>query len=99
MGTYNNEHVISVIQRYISDNLLAPSLSWNNIEFKRNSYKQWAAYELCFRIMDNPFENPIRIIDNFHFEMLIYAETENETCKFIFKNALEVADEILLMLV
>ena len=64
---------VSIIQRYVDDHLFSPSFTWPKYEFRKRSYQQWAAYEICDRIMDKPFDDPITIIENFMFEMAMYA--------------------------
>ena len=42
---------ITIINEYIDKYLFSPSFSWPKYEFKKRSYQQWAAYEICDRIM------------------------------------------------
>lgn len=45
--------------------------------------------------MDKPFDDPITIIENFMFEMAMYAcYGEDEQRSFIFQNAVETAEEL-----
>lgn len=64
---------VSIIQRYVDEHLFSPSFTWPKYEFRKRSYQQWAAYEICDRIMDKPFDDPITVIENFMFEMAMYA--------------------------
>lgn len=60
---------VSIIQRYVDEHLFSPSFTWPKYEFRKRSYQQWAAYEICDRIMDKPFDDPITVIESFMFEM------------------------------
>ena len=60
---------VSIIQRYVEEYLFSPSFTWPKYEFRKRSYQQWAAYEICDRILDKPFDDPITVIENFMFEM------------------------------
>lgn len=57
----------SIIQEYIQKHLFSPSFSWDKYEFKKRSYQQWAAYEICERIMDHPLDPALDTIENFMF--------------------------------
>lgn len=96
----DSELAISIIQEYIEQHLFSPSPSWPNDEFEKRSYAQWAAYEIVNRIMDKPFEMPICIIENFIFEMAMYAcYGEDEHRSLIFQTAVETAEELVLLFV
>ena len=83
---------VSIIQRYVGEHLFSPSFTW--------SYQQWAAYEICHRILDKPFDDPITVIENFMFEMAMYAcYGEDEQRSFIFQSAVETAEELSLLFV
>ena len=91
---------VSIIQRYIDEYLFSPSFTWPKYEFRKRSYQQWAAYEICDRIMDKPFDDPITVIENFMFEMAMYAcYGEDEQRSFIFQSAVETAEELSLLFV
>lgn len=91
---------VSIIREYADKHLFSPSFSWDKYEFKKRSYQQWAAYEICHRIMDHPFGDPINIIECFIFEMAMYAcYGEDEPRSFIFQSAVETAEELSLLFV
>lgn len=91
---------VSIIHEYADKHLFSPSFSWNKYEFKKRSYQQWAAYEICHRIMDHPFDDPITIMENFMFEMAMYAcYGEDEPRSFIFQSAVETAEALILLFV
>ena len=91
---------VSIIQRYVDEHLFSPSFTWPKYEFRKRSYQQWAAYEICDRIMDKPFDDPITVIENFMFEMAMYAcYGEDEQRRFIFQSAVETAEELSLLFV
>lgn len=91
---------IAIIHEYIKEHLFSPSFSWPKYEFKKRSYQQWAAYEICDRILDKPFDTPIEVIENFIFEMAMYAcYGEDEQRSFIFQCAVETAEELILLFV
>lgn len=91
---------VSTIHRYIDKHLFSPSASWEKCKFRKRSYQQWAAYEICDRILDKPFDDPITVIENFMFEMAMYAcYGEDEQRSFIFQNAVETAEELSLLFV
>lgn len=90
----------SIIQEYIQKHLFSPSFSWDKYEFKKRSYQQWAAYKICERIMDHPLDPAIDTIENFMFEMYVYAcYGEDESRTFIFQQAVETAEELALLFV
>lgn len=91
---------ISIIQRYTDEYLFSPSFSWENHEFKKRSYQQWASYEICSRIFDKPFDDPIDTMEAFMLEMASYASCgEDEPRSFIFRCAVETAEELILLFV
>ena len=95
-----NKGSSSLFERYVDEHLFSPSFTWPKYEFRKRSYQQWAAYEICDRIMDKPFDDPITIIENFMFEMAMYAcYGEDEQRSFIFQNAVETAEELSLLFV
>ncbi len=91
----------SIILEYMDMHLFPPTFHWNKFEFKKRSYQQWAAYEIIERILDHPFDRALDIIENFMFEMYIYAccSDEDEHRTFIFQTAVETAEEIILLFV
>lgn len=91
---------LEIINNFIQEHLFSPSGSWNKYEFEKRSYAQWAAYEIMNRIMDHPLDRPIDIVDEFMFEMAMYACLgEDEHRSFIFQTAVETAEEIALLFV
>lgn len=94
---------VSIIMTYVREHLFSPAFSWPRHEFMKRSYQQWAAYEICERILDHPFEQPITVIENFYFEMGMYGfycdEDEDTTRSFIFQTAVETAEELILLFV
>lgn len=96
----DSELAYSIIKEYIDQHLFSPSFSWPKYEFIKRSYAQWAAYEIIDRIMDKPFEMPICVIEEFIFEMAMYAcYGEDEQRSFIFQTAVETAEELALLFV
>ncbi len=97
---YDVDTAVSIIREYTDKYLFSPSFSWNKREFKKRSYQQWAAYEICNRIMDHPLDDPIITIENFMFDMAMYAcYGEDEARSFIFQSAVETAEELFLLLI
>ena len=95
-----NETAVSIIDEYIRDHFFRPSSFWDNYEFEKRSYSQWAAYEILNRIMDHPSKEPIDVIENFMFEMSIYAYCgEDEHRSWIFQTAAETAEELALLFI
>ena len=92
---------VSITQQYIDEHLFSPSFSWDKYEFKKRSYQQWAAYEICNSILDHPFDDPIDTIDRFMFDMYMYScfGGEDEQRTFIFQTAVETAEELVLLFV
>ena len=90
---------VAVIRSYIEKNLFNPSFSWPRDEFRKRSYQRWAAYEICSRIMDKPFNDPIVVIENFIFDMAMYACYGEEKYAFIFQSAIETAEELIQLFV
>ena len=96
----NATDAVAIIQEHIRMHLFSPSFSWDKYEFKKRSYQQWAAYEICDRILDHPLDTVFDVIDNFMFEMYIYAcYGEDEPRTFIFQTAVETAEELALLFV
>lgn len=91
---------VSIISEYTGKYLFSPFFSWDKYEFKKRSYRQWAAYEICHRIMDHPLEDPINVMEEFMFEMAMYAcYGEDESRSFIFQSAVETAEELILLFI
>lgn len=91
---------VSIIKEYIDQYLFSPSFSWPKDEFRKRSCAQWTAYEIINRIMDNPLETPVYIIERFIFEMAMYAcYGEDEQRSLIFQTAVEIAEELVLLFV
>ena len=91
---------VSSIQRYTDEYLFIPSSSWDVYEFKKRSYQRWTSCEICHRILDKPFEDPINTIERFIFEMAMYAcYGEDEQRSFIFQCAVETAEELIVLFV
>ncbi len=92
---------VTLIMDFVHKYLFPPAFSWDKHEFKKRSFQQWAAYEICERIMDRPFDPPLDTIENFMFEMYIYAcfGDEDEHRTFIFQTAVETAEELALLFV
>lgn len=91
---------VSTIHRYIDKHLFSPSASWEKCKFQKRSYQQWAAYEICDRILDKPFDDPIVVIDEFAMEMSVYASHGTDDFrKLIFENAAEIAEDLILLFV
>lgn len=94
-----NEVAVEIIQEYIQENLFKPALSWDSCEFEKRSYSHWAANEILNRVMDHPMDDPLDVVENFIFEMAMYARYgENEHRGFIFHTAAETAIEIALLI-
>lgn len=91
----------AIIQKYANMYLFPPAFSWSKYEFKKRSYQQWAANEICERILDHPLDTPLDIIENFMFEMYFYAcfSDEDEHRTFIFQTAVETAEELALLFI
>lgn len=96
-----NDLAVSIILDFVQNHLFPPAFSWNKYEFKKRSYEQWAACEICDRIMDHPFDPPLDTIENFICEMYFYAcySDEDEQRTFIFQTAVETVEEIALLFV
>ena len=87
---------ITIINEYIDKYLFSPSFSWPKYEFKKRSYQQWAAYEICDRIMNHPFEDSITVIENFMLEMSMYAcYGKDKYRNVIFQFAAETAEDVI----
>ena len=90
------DEAVLIIKEYVEKNFVGPSFLWLNNEFKKRSYQQWAAYEICDRIMDHPLDDPCTVIENFLFQMTIYEYYKpNTDSHFIFHTAAETAEELL----
>ncbi len=97
---YDADTAVTIIREYADRYFFSPSFSWNKCEFKKRSYQQWAAYEICDRIMDHPFDDPVNVIENFMFDMAVYAcYGEDESRSFIFQSAVETAEELFLLFI
>lgn len=94
----NCEAAVSIILEYIKEHLSIESS--HNQNFDIRSYERWAAFEICERIMDHPFTDPITTIEDFYLEIIPYGfnDSYNESNNFIFQIAVETAEKILLLL-
>lgn len=89
---------VDIIHKYINQNLTVPS--WPMEEICKKSYGQWAAYEICNRIMDCVLDDPIIIIEKFIFEMAMYTNFGNDEYRSsIFQTAIETAEELILLFI
>lgn len=95
----DSDMAISLIKEYADTHYKKPS-SMEKYELEKQSYSQWAIYEIINRIMDHPKEFPIYIVEDYLFEMATYAHRgENEHQCFIFYTAVEMAEKVLEMLI
>lgn len=91
---------VEIIREYVQENLFDPTISWDKYEFKKRSYSHWAAYEILNRVIDHPLDAPLDTIENFMFEMTMYACcSENKQRILIFQTAAETAEEIALLII
>lgn len=91
---------VSVIQEYIYEHFFCPVSTWDECEFRKRCYQRWAAYEIMHRIMDHPFDPPLRTLEEFVIECSMYATCgENTNRNFIFICAVETAEELSLLFV
>lgn len=85
---------------YLDECLFEPRITWPKDEFNRRSYSRWAAGELLEIILDNPFKDSKDIIEGFIIQMLYFSYlANNEKASGIFIVAMDVAEDILMMLV
>ena len=91
--------VLSTVNNYMDTSCFEPAYSWDFVEFRRRAYQRWAICEVCNRIINNPFDAPSDIAEDFVIEMSMYAcHSEQEPCRFIFQTALETAESLLPLL-
>lgn len=98
----DNEIAVSIIFDFIENNLQDPTLSLGKFEFIKRSYQQWAAYEICNRLLDKRNEKVLDIIDDFKFELYIIeniGNKDNDHKKFLCESSIDIANEIELLFV
>lgn len=87
-----------IIHNYIDKNLFAPKGNWTEYEFRKRSYKRWAANEIINRVIKMPEVNPFVILLHFRYQMDILSRIrEDSDAEFIFILARDTADEIILL--
>ena len=87
---------IQVIREYIDEYLFEPRNNWPSDIFEERAYARWAAFELINRIMDNPKEEPEKVIAKFLFDAIrLSNRTVNSEKARIFRIARDVAEEII----
>ena len=96
------ETAVLAIERYLDNEIepYKPGSAFSISECKAirvYSYRHWTACELISEIMDSPWEDPLNVIDRFHFLMASRAGGLEE--KNLYSEAAAVADEIFMLLV
>lgn len=92
----SNDLAPYIVMEALDENLIEPKRSYPDDLFEERSYARWAAYELANKLMDRPYEDPDRIIEEFIFQMAIMEHTTNDPAKEkIFRVAKETAKDIL----
>lgn len=91
-----NEHALSSIFRHIEEHLFEPGKKWPVDVRADRAYSRWAAYEIIQLLMDNPFEDPRMLIEEFEIKMIAYSEVYDSHGGFnMFTIAADTANDIL----
>lgn len=86
---------VSLIQQYADKHLALSSEPPDSRGFRIRSYQRWAAFELIFRIMDRPLDDPLSVIESFILETALYANYgEDESRRLIFSTASQTAEDL-----
>lgn len=92
-----NEKAISIIVDYIEHTLGAIDSIWPEHMFEYRSDERWAANEILERVLDNPFDDPAIIIEEYLFEMLCFEHiTSIDRKRKMFSTAKDTAEKLLI---
>lgn len=90
-----DDKALMAISNYMDDHHVNRDCLYFRKQFERDSYITWAASELASRIMDKPYESSVMIVEEFMYEMAMYACAAPEKHSLIFQTAVEVSEKIL----
>ena len=90
-----DDKALMAISNYLDDSHVNKDCLYFRKKFDHNSYLTWAASELVSRILDNPHESSFTIVEEFMYEMAMYAYMATEEHSLIFQTAVERSEKIL----
>lgn len=94
------ENVIKVLTDFIETHYPEPCFDWPDFIFEYRVRQRWAAYEVVSAVVNNPEQPPDQTVEEFLFKMQrFYQETELRTKEELFSIAIDVAEELLMLLV
>ena len=86
---------MTAISNYRDDKHVNKECLYFRKQFAHDSYLTWAASELTSRILDNPNESSLTVVEEFMYEMAIYACVASDGHSLIFQTAVELSEKIL----
>lgn len=92
---FMEDKALVAISNYLDDKHVNKDCLYFRKQFTHDSYLTWAASELASRILDKPHESSVIIVEEFMYEMAMYACTASEEHSLIFQTAVEVSEKIL----
>ena len=92
----DDERQIRTIIDYVEEYLPEPQATWPKVEFLRMSYSRWAANYIIKLLYNNPTHTPIRVIEDFKYQMNKYIQksTNHPEANVPFQYAYEVACDL-----
>ena len=100
----DDERQVRVIIDYVSEYLPDPQPAWPKKEFERIAYSRWAANRIIKMLYDNPVSTPIRIIEEFKYQMGNYIQKStnypeaNVHCEYAYEVACDLEEILMAML-
>lgn len=92
---FMDDKALTAISNYLDDKHVNKDCLYFRKQFAHDSYLGWAASELASRILDKPNESSVTIVEEFMYEMAMYAYAASEEHSLIFQTAVELSEKIL----
>ena len=92
---FMDDKALTAISNYLDDSHVNKDCLYFRKKFDHDSYLTWAASELASRILDSPHESSFTIVEEFMYEMAMYAFMATEEHSLIFQTAVELSEKIL----
>ena len=78
-SSFLTDIAVQKVLQYVNEQLFEPDSKWPIDILEQRSYARWAAYEIAQLILDNPFESPDYIVEQFRLQMLIFSHVFDES--------------------
>lgn len=91
----DDERQIRAIIEYIED-IGEPQMRWPKIDFLMVSYSKWAADKILTTILANPDVTPIRVVEEFRYNMsqIMHIHPEHPEVQLTIQSAYDTATDI-----